>query len=73
MKKYIEPIDGRKSFYGKCYVIEEGNRATLYSYGTVVVEIDTKTREIVKKYKAYDYSATTRRHQRAFFAAYGIR
>lgn len=67
----LKPIDNRKSFYGKCYVEVVGNVATLYSYNTKIMSYNTTTKEIIK-YGAYNYSTTTRRHQRAFAAHYGI-
>lgn len=67
----LEPTDGRKSFYGKCYVLEICNFATLYSYDTKIMTFNTETREITKHW-AYNYSLTTRRHQKAFCKYYGI-
>ena len=72
MKKIeLTPTDGRQSFYGKCYVIEKGTKATLYSYDTRIATIDTEAGTL-KKYKAWNFSATTKRHQRAFLEAYGV-
>ena len=70
-KFYLVPTDNRKSFYGKCYVLEIGNFATLYSYDTKIMEFDTSTRKVTK-FNAYNYSMTTRRHQKAFCEHYGI-
>ena len=48
-----------------------GNEATLYSYDTKIVTYNTLTGEITKT-SFYDYSMTTKRHQKAFFNYYGI-
>ena len=72
MKKFeLTPQDGKKSFYGKCYVIEDGNTATLYSYGVKICDYNTITHEL-EKTKEFNYSQTTKRHQKAFFNYYGI-
>lgn len=70
-KFYLVPTDGRKSFYNKCFVEVFGNEATLYSYNTKIVTYNTTTGEIIR-HPAYNYSMTTRRHQRAFYDYYGI-
>ena len=68
---YLEPTDGRKSFYNKCYVEEFGHEATLYSYNTEIMKYNTVTGDIYK-YPAYNSSATTKRHQNAFMKFYNI-
>ena len=68
---YLAPVDGRKSFYNKCHVEESGGIATLYSYNTEIMSLNLNTRE-VEKFDAFNYSVTTRRHQRAFIAHYNI-
>ena len=70
-KFYLEPVDGRKSFYNKCYVQEIGNEATLYSYDTKIVTYNMLTGELTKT-SSYDYGRTTKRHQKAFFNYYSI-
>lgn len=70
-KFYLTPADGRKSFYNKCYVEVVGNHATLYSYDTKIITYNKATGETIK-HKAFNYSMTTRRHQRAFCKYYGI-
>ena len=70
-KFYLMPVDNRKSFYNKCYVETVGNFATLYSYNTKIVTYNTETKDVIK-HSAYNYSATTKRHQRAFAAYYNI-
>lgn len=61
----------RQSFYGKCYVEQDGNTCTLYSYNTPVMAINVVTRDIWH-YSGYNYSQTTKRHQKAFCEFYGI-
>lgn len=68
---YLIPADGRKSFYGKCHVDVFGDEATLYSYNTPICTYNTKTGELVK-HEAWNYSMTTKRHQKAFLKHYGI-
>lgn len=70
-KFYLQPQDGRKSFYNKCYVVVIGNFATLYSYNTKIAEYNTATKELSKT-SFWNYSMTTKRHQKAFLAFYGI-
>ena len=70
-KLELIPTDGRKSFYGKCYVILDGTTATLYSYGVKICEYNTVSKELTKT-GYFDYSMTTRRHQKAFYEAFGI-
>lgn len=69
---YLTPIDNRKSFYNKCFVEVSGNEATLYSYNVKIMSYNTVTGEI-KTYPDYNYSPTTKRHQRAFIAFYNIK
>ena len=39
MKRYyLAPNNGRKSFYGKAEVLEDGGIETLFSYGTPVIQ-----------------------------------
>lgn len=70
-KFYLNPVDNRKSFYNKCYVILVDNIATLYSYDTKIMTYDTTTGEVTKT-KDYNYSMTTKRHQNAFKEYYNI-
>ena len=59
----LNPVDGRKSFYGKAYVGRRANgNMVLVSYGTEVAEWDGN---VVKRLWA-GMSATTRRHIAAF-------
>lgn len=63
------PTDNRKSFYGKCAVIERDNGdIELRSYNTVVCRIRNGKFE-----RLWDgYSATTMRHINAFTLTYGF-
>ena len=70
-KFYLTPVDSRKSFYNKCYVIESGDEATLYSYDTKICIYNKVTGEVIKT-SYYNYSRTTKRHQNAFEAYYNI-
>ena len=70
MKTYeVNPIDGRKSFYGKAIVEEQGDSKRLFSYDTLVAKISEGK---VTLYPDWDYSATTLRHVRAFLEANGF-
>ena len=63
MTRYeLSPKDNRKSFYGKCYVIEENGVSTLFSYNTKIMSKDDNG------YHRYydDWTATTGRHIKAF-------
>lgn len=65
MRKWeLETVDGRQSFYGKAYVVEEddGTR-TLFSYDTPVVR-QTSEGDLIRLWD--DYSLTTGRHIIAF-------
>jgi hypothetical protein len=65
----IEPVDSRKSFYGKAKVIRspDGNER-LQSYSTIVAEYDHETGKV--KVNGW-YSTTTARHVNAFLARHG--
>lgn len=66
----LNPVDGRKSFYGKAVAIENNNgEKLLQSYETVVCKIDSDG-NFVRLWN--DYSATTMRHVNAFISFYGI-
>lgn len=71
MRRFELCAGARQSFYGKCYVEEDGNTCTLYSYDTPVMAINVVTRD-VWHYSGYNYSQTTKRHQKAFCEFYGI-
>ena len=68
MRIELPPIDGRKSFYGKCSVkLCPNGSKILRSYDTDVAEIDSGGHF---KRLWSGYSATTMRHIRAFAMAY---
>ena len=69
-KFYLRPVDGRKSFYQKAVVLEEGNRLILRSYNTDVAEFDRTTGRIKRLWSGY--SATTMRHINAFVRYCGL-
>lgn len=65
----LNPVDGRKYFYGKARVEQDGNISYLYSYSTIVAYYNHETNKmIVKGY----YSATTARHINSFLSYYGF-
>lgn len=57
------PNDGRKSFYGKAYVEQNGKESTLYSYNTRICTRKADGR-IVKHWDGW--TVTTGRHIAAF-------
>lgn len=66
MKELETYFDTHKSFYKKAFYIEHAHGATLYSYGTKILELvyvgnDTYIRKIWN-----GYSATTQRHINEF-------
>lgn len=65
MKIYeLQPVDGRKSFYGKAIVkIDTAGNETLYSYNTPIIK-RLVSGELVKLWSGW--SATTGRHIKAF-------
>lgn len=64
----LSPVDNRKSFYGKCYVLENEYGKMLYSYDTLVARF-IPGRGLVRSWSGY--SATTMRHINAFAAYCG--
>ena len=66
----LEPIDNRKSFYGKCKVFEmEDGSKVLRSYDTYVCKI-SPDKTFHKTW--WGYSFTTMRHINAFLDYYKI-
>lgn len=66
---YLEPVDGRKSFYNKAYEYIDGNGdVVLVSYTTRVARITSEGKCEVKGL----YSATTTRHIKSFLHAHGF-
>ena len=68
---YLEPADGRASFYNKCFVELIDGEAVLYSYN-VIICIYNLSKKTLFKTKYFNYSATTKRHQKSFFNFYDI-
>lgn len=66
---YLEPVDGRKSFYGKCRIEKDGNISYLYSYTTKVAHYNHETNQMVINGW---YSATTARHINSFLTHFGF-
>ena len=58
--------NGRKSFYGKCYTLTDGETETLYSYETPIIRREGDA--LVRLWPAdpADFTATTGRHIAAF-------
>ena len=66
----LTPVNNRKSFYNKCKVIENENKAVLISYNTEVAEYDLINKKMtVKGY----YTPTTATHINAFLNYYGFK
>jgi len=64
----LDPVNGRKSFYGKCKVEDDGKVARLTSYATVVAAYDHEANKMV----VYGwYSGTTASHINAFLVHFG--
>ena len=65
----LTPVNNRKSFYGKCKVIEENGISKLQSYDTIVAEYN----HIENKMTVHSwFSATTATHINAFLSYYGF-
>ena len=64
------PMDGHKSFNGRCKVIETRSRVYLLSYTTIVCYWDNNTNKFGKLWN--DYSATTMRHINSFMVWLGF-
>ena len=65
----LNPVNGRKSFYGKCKVEKDGSIYALYSYGIGVARYDEQTKDL----EIYEYhSITTGTHINAFLDFFGI-
>lgn len=64
MLKYnLEPANGRKSFYGKAYVIEDDGVKTLYSYGTKIMSKKSNG-DLVRHWTGW--TTTTGNHIKSF-------
>ena len=66
----LSPVDNRKSFYGKCRVIETRSRTYLQSYNTMVCYWDNNTSKFARTWSGY--SVTTMRHINAFMRYLGL-
>jgi len=66
----LDPINGKKSFYGKCKVIEENRISYLYSYDLLVAYYNDEKNTM--KVNGY-YSQTTASHINAFLNYYGFK
>ena len=66
----IFPVDGRKSFYGKCRVIETEQVLYLRSYDILVCYWDKKRKVFNKLWDGY--SLTTMRHVNSFMRYLGL-
>lgn len=63
MSYELMPTNGQKSFYGRAWVMEAADHATLFSYGTPVISIDGNG----KLWRHWEgWSATTGKHIKAF-------
>ena len=70
MKSFpLNPVNGRKSFYGKCMVDKIGDNYFLRSYDTYVAYVD-KYGDFHKLWD--DYSSTTMNHINAFLDYFDI-
>ena len=66
---YLSPVDNRKSFYNKCYVVRDNNNnLTCYSYTTPVARFSEG--KFARLWSGY--SATTMRHINSFASYCGI-
>ena len=66
----LTPVNGRKSFYGKCKVLETENTKTLFSYDTDVATFDNGKLWITKNEN--HLTNTTLTHIRAFLNYCGL-
>lgn len=66
----LKPVDGRKSFYNKCVLLERHGIYYLYSYTTLVCKWDKNKREFEKIWNGW--SQTTQRHVNALMEYLGI-
>ena len=69
LKELQAIYDGRKSFYGKAQLIENGEKTELQSYNTIVATYYKKENKFVLHGK---YSQTTTRHQKEFANQLGL-
>lgn len=65
----LKPVDSRKSFYGKAWIVKNDNGIYLVSYDTTVCMIDNNG---TFRRLWQGYSATTMRHINSFMVAMGM-
>ena len=65
----LTPVNGRKSFYGKCKMINGGDSIQLKSYDTIVAEFNQET-GIINVFGWY--SRTTASHINSFLNHFGL-
>jgi len=65
----LTPVNGKKSFYGKCEAIANNNISTLRSYDTIVAEYNHDTNKMTVNGW---YSITTATHINSFLDYYGF-
>lgn len=68
----LQPHNGRKSFYGKCQVLEDEKHKKYYlkSYNTIVASFDKKKKIFRKHWDGYSH--TTQAHINSFLRYCGI-
>lgn len=67
MRFELTPVNGRQSFYGKCYVEQNDGICKLYSYDTLVMSID-RDKQLHRHWDGE--SQTTMSHIKSFVAYY---
>ena len=67
----LTPVNGRKSFYGKCRVEEKNNTLTLKSYETNVAKYSKKTDSLIITKNPEHLTNTTLTHINAFLVHIG--
>jgi len=69
MNTLLNPVDGRKSFYGKAAMFENDGIYQLQSYDTIVAKYDKNANHL----QIFGwYSATTARHINSFLVYHGF-
>lgn len=68
----LTPVNNRKSFYGKCRVIETKNVLTLQSYTSNVANFNKETKKLTVSKLDEHLTNTTLTHINAFFVYCGF-
>lgn len=68
----LTPVNGRKSFYGKCRVEERTAERTLYSYNTKIATFNTVTNRLTWLASENHLTNTTLTHIRSFLSYCGL-